>query len=157
MKRHRFFKIAVFLSAIIVSYSYVPDAALARGGGRCGQQDRIKALRDFELEKKARIEKAVVSGKVENGVRVIEMKASKLALEPGTIVANQGEKIRLMLTATNDANSLRICDFKVDFTINPAIVNEVEFVADKNGIFEIFIIVDRLFWHSLLCAELIVK
>jgi heme/copper-type cytochrome/quinol oxidase subunit 2 len=153
MRRYHVFRIAVFLLAALALYSYIPIEVFARGGGCYRKSDRIKA----ELLKKSRIEKAVVSGRVENGVRIIEMKASKLAIEPGTIVANQGEKIRLMLTATGDANSLKICDFKVDLTINPAIINEVEFVADKNGIFEIFVIIDRVFWHSLLCAELIVK
>ena len=156
MRRYYIFRAAIFLSAIIASYGCMPDMALARGGGHCREQDRIRDLRDAE-RLKAKIEKSIVSGKIENDVRIIEMKASKLVLEPSTIVANKGEKIRLVLTAANDVNSLKICDFKVDLTINPAIANKVEFVADKNGIFEIICIVDRVFWHSLICAELIIK
>lgn len=78
---------------------------------------------------------AEVSGRLQDGVRVIELKALRYKFEPDPIVVNLGEKIRLIATSADVTHGIEIPDFKVNLTIAPGKTSEAEFVADKKGTF----------------------
>lgn len=75
---------------------------------------------------------------LEDGVRVIEVKASKYKFEPDPIVVKLGEKVRLVLTSTDVAHGIAISEFKVNLTIPAGKTASVEFVADKQGTFHAY-------------------
>jgi len=76
-----------------------------------------------------------LSGKVENGVRIINVKASRYKFEPDPIVVSLGEKVRLLITATDVSHGFTIPDFKVNLATDAKKTGSVEFIADKRGTF----------------------
>lgn len=76
-----------------------------------------------------------LSGKVENGVRIINVKASRYKFEPDTIVVKLGEKVRLLITATDVSHGLTLPDFNVNVVVDAKKTGSVEFMADKKGTF----------------------
>ncbi len=79
-----------------------------------------------------------LSGNVENGTRVIEVKASRYKFEPDPIVVNLGEKVRLIVTSIDVDHGLAISKFKVNLTIPAGKTASVEFVVDKKGAFHAY-------------------
>ena len=77
----------------------------------------------------------VLSGKVEEGVRVIEMTASRYKFEPDPIVVKLGEKVRLIATSKDVEHGYYLPEFKVNLIIKPRESSQIEFVADKEGTF----------------------
>ena len=79
-----------------------------------------------------------LSGEVKDGMRIIEVKASKYKFQPDPIIVKKGEKVRLEVTSEDVAHGLAISDFKVNVVAKKDIVNTVEFMADKAGDFIIY-------------------
>jgi|GEM_PF-868168 len=79
-----------------------------------------------------------LSGKIENGIRVIEVKAFRYKFEPDPIVAKLGERVRLIVTSADVAHGLAISEFKVNVSIPPGKTETVEFIADKKGTFHAY-------------------
>lgn len=78
----------------------------------------------------------VLSGKVDaNGIRVIEVRASRYKFEPDPIVVKLGEKVRLLVTSTDVAHGLAITELKVNISVPAGETREIEFIADKKGTF----------------------
>ncbi len=75
------------------------------------------------------------SGRVENGVRVVEVKASRYQFDPDPIVVNSGEKVRLVLTSTDVDHGLMIREFNVNISAGVGKPASFEFTADKKGEF----------------------
>lgn len=62
----------------------------------------------------------------------------KVRYSPATFVAKKGEKVRLHIHNTTDMpHGLSITEFQVAETVNPK-ENVIEFVADKEGLFDVF-------------------
>ncbi|MDD5044444.1 MAG: cupredoxin domain-containing protein [Candidatus Omnitrophica bacterium] len=79
-----------------------------------------------------------LSGEVKDGVRVIEVKASKYKYEPDPIVVKEGERVRIVATSSDVAHGFALAEFKVNLTIDPGKTAVVEFVADKAGKFSAY-------------------
>jgi nitrosocyanin len=80
---------------------------------------------------------SVLSGELEDDVRVVEVKAFKYGFHPDPIVVRQGEKVRLKVTSSDVTHGLAIKDFGVSVSAPVGRINVVEFIADKAGNFYI--------------------
>lgn len=87
---------------------------------------------------KAQKQSPELSGKIENGVRVIEVTASRYKFEPDPIVVKLGERVRIVAKTTDISHGLAIPEFKVNLTIDPGKTATVAFVADKAGDFSAY-------------------
>lgn len=76
-----------------------------------------------------------LSGRVENGVRIIEIKASKYKFDPDPITVKLGEKVRIIATSTDVPHGLSLPEFYVNLNIKPGQTSTTEFTADKEGEF----------------------
>jgi len=76
-----------------------------------------------------------LSGKVDNGVRIIEVQVSRYKFSPDPIVVKLGERVRLVLTSSDVAHGLVISEFNVKLICDIGKTSTVEFVADKKGTF----------------------
>ena len=97
------------------------------------------------------------SGKLENAIRVIEIKASRYKFEPDPVVVKFGEKVRLVATSTDVNHGIAISEFKVNLSIPAGKTETVEFIADKKGIFHAYCSVYCGSGHSHMQASFIVK
>jgi len=111
MKKYIIALFYIFLSSLCFAASPVPEVNKVQGSN------------------------STLSGKVDNGVRVVEVQASRYKFSPDPIVVKQGEKVRLVLTSVDVAHGLAIAEFKVRLTCDIGKTDIVEFVADKKGIF----------------------
>ncbi len=99
----------------------------------------------------------VLSGKIENGTRVIEVKASQFKFAPDPIVVKLGEKVKLVVTSADVAHGLAIEEFKVNLVIPAQETKTVEFVVDQEGAFRVFCSVYCGSGHTHMQAKLIVQ
>jgi cytochrome c oxidase subunit 2 len=76
---------------------------------------------------------AAPTGKVINGVRVIEMKTRKFEFDPATVIVKQGEKVQLKVTSEDVMHGIRISDYDIDQKLPPNETQVIEFTADKPG------------------------
>lgn len=76
------------------------------------------------------------SGKLVDGVRVVEVTAVKYNFDPDPIVVRFGERIRIVVRSLDVPHGLYIPDFKINLLIRPGEVKSIEFPADKIGVFE---------------------
>src|SRR3989338_135036 len=97
------------------------------------------------------------SGQLEDGIRVIKLKASKYKFEPDPMVVKKGEKIRLVAASSDVPHGISIADFKVNLTIPAGKSNSVEFIADKEGSFPVHCSVFCGPDHNKMRGTLIVK
>lgn len=79
--------------------------------------------------------KLSLSGTLENGVRVVPIKASRYKFEPDPIIARVGERVQLVLTSVDAEHGLAIDDFKVNFSVPMGKTENIEFIADRKGTF----------------------
>lgn len=79
-----------------------------------------------------------LSGWVEDGVRVIEVKASRYQFEPDPIIVKLNELVRLVVSSTDVTHGLAISEFKVNISIPAGKIASVEFIADKKGTFHAY-------------------
>ncbi len=97
------------------------------------------------------------SGKLENGVRVIEVKASKYKFEPDPIIVKFGEKVRLVAVSTDVTHGLAIGEFGINLKLPVGKPQSVEFIADKKGKFKVYCSVFCGAGHSHMQGSFIVK
>ena len=98
-----------------------------------------------------------LSGKLENGIRVIEIKALRYRFEPDPIVVGLGERVRLVVTSMDIAHGLAIREFNINISIPAGKQISVEFVADKKGVFRAYCSVYCGPGHGSMQASFIVK
>lgn len=98
-----------------------------------------------------------LSGKLDNGIRVIEVKASKYKFEPNPIVVKLGEKVRLVVTSTDVAHGIAISEFNVKLPVSAGKTESVEFIADKKGSFHAYCSVYCGSGHGHMHANFIVQ
>ena len=143
MKKYFIFIIALFLLAFVSSHCFAADCA--EGHHRSHHRQK-KAGEELEL-----------SGEVKNGIRVIEVKASRYKFEPDSIVVKSGEKVRLVITSMDVAHGLAISEFKIDLSVPAGKTESVEFVADKKGFFRTYCSVYCGSGHGHMQARFIVE
>src|SRR3989339_1891173 len=117
----KYFIILLFLAVVISFYSLTG----------CAEKGHHAATQDEE----EKAESPKLSGKVEDGIRVIKVTASRYKFDPDPIVAKLGEKVRLIATSTDITHGLAIPEFKVNLTIPAGKTESAEFIADKKGTF----------------------
>ena len=76
-----------------------------------------------------------LSGKIENGTRIIEVTASRYKFQPDPIVVKLGDKIRILATSADVPHGFAIQEFNVNSRIDPGKTNTIEFTVDKEGEF----------------------
>lgn len=98
-----------------------------------------------------------LSGKLGNGIRTIEVRASRYKFEPDPIAARLGEKVRLVVTSTDVVHGLSIPDYGINISLPEKEAVSAEFVADKAGVFHIFCSIYCGTGHSNMRGTLIVQ
>jgi heme/copper-type cytochrome/quinol oxidase subunit 2 len=124
MKKYFMAAIALFIAMFMNSYCFTANPIEKQH--HHGNDDEVKN------------ENLMLSGRVEHGIRVIEIEASRYKFEPDPIVVKFGEKVRLVVTSTDVAHGLAIPDFKVNISVAAGKNESVEFVADKKGTFHAY-------------------
>ncbi len=74
-----------------------------------------------------------LSGSIVDGVRVVQVKASRYKFEPSPIVVRLGEKVKIVLTSTDVTHGLNIPEFNVNIISKPGKPQSAEFIAGKKG------------------------
>jgi cytochrome c oxidase subunit II len=75
------------------------------------------------------------TGKIINGVRVIDVKAVQFKFIPDVIRVKKGEKVKLNLTSGDVLHGFDLDDFKISVQIPPGKTTTAEFTPDKTGTF----------------------
>jgi len=75
----------------------------------------------------------IPSGKLVDGVRVVEVTANDYKFIPDVIVVNEGERVRLDITAVDKEHGISIPAFNVDKVLPKGKTESVTFDADKVG------------------------
>ena len=148
MKRYFHFFIGLFFVVLVNPYCFADnstEAQYAEGGDRPQTLTR-KLSKESEL-----------SGKLGNGIRIIEIKASKYKFEPDPIMVGLGERVRLVVTSIDVAHGLAISEFKVNLSVPAGKTENVEFIADKKGTFHTYCSVYCGQGHAQMKGNLIVK
>lgn len=125
MKRHFIFIIVLFLTMSVRPYGLAAETM---------QSQQHKNSQPQQEEK----ETSELSGRLEGGIRIIEVKASRYKFEPDPILVKLGEKVRLIVTSTDVSHGIAISEFKVNVAIPAGKTETVEFVADKKGTFQAY-------------------
>ncbi len=71
-----------------------------------------------------------------SGVNEIKMTAKKYEFNPSTITVKKGEKVRLIITATDRDHGFRLDEFGINQKLKKGDPTTIEFTADKTGTFE---------------------
>ena len=74
-----------------------------------------------------------LSGTVENGVRVVEVKARQFAFDPAQVVVQAGETVRLKVTSEDVTHGIGIEGFGIDRRLDPNKTEVIEFKPEKAG------------------------
>jgi cytochrome c oxidase subunit II len=69
-------------------------------------------------------------------VREITMTARDYEFDPGVITVKKGDKVRLIITATDRKHGIKIEGYDIDQVLNSGVPTTIEFTADKVGTFE---------------------
>jgi cytochrome c oxidase subunit 2 len=80
---------------------------------------------------------SVLSGKLENGVRMIDVTASKYKFEPDPIVVRAGEHVRLVLTSADTDHGFAIGELNINVSIPAGQSKTFEFVAPGKGAYTV--------------------
>jgi len=125
--------VAVVLSGLLVLYACGRGGEKSAGGSQSdtgheghmqGEKDSKSAAKDQELEP---------SGTLQDGIRVVEVKARQFEFEPSTIVVKQGEKVRLKVTSQDVAHGFAVEDLEINRELPPNETQQIEFKAEDAG------------------------
>ena len=100
---------------------------------------------------------ADVSGNLENGVRVIQMKAFQFGFDPNPVVVIEGDKVKLVVTSTDVTHGFSIAEFGVNVQLFPGRPSIIDFTADKSGTYIFYCSVPCGAGHRSMRGRLIVK
>jgi cytochrome c oxidase subunit 2 len=71
-----------------------------------------------------------------SGVRKFTMTAKNYEFDPSVITVKKGEKVRLIITATDRDHGIKLDAFDVNQVLKKGDPTTIEFTADKAGTFE---------------------
>lgn len=97
------------------------------------------------------------SGSLENGVRVVELKASQYKFAPDPIVVKKGERVRLKAKSLDVGHGISIPEFNLNLAIPAGKESVGEFTADKEGTFTSYCSVYCGSGHGKMQGKLIVR
>lgn len=100
-------------------------------------QDAIKAKKIIEYHKK-KFDSLPMSGKIVDGIREVEVKASQYKWEPESIVVKKGDRVRLVVTSLDvphgfEIEGMVIPGWGVDRLIGKGEKAVLEFTAEEAG------------------------
>ena len=76
---------------------------------------------------------ASLSGTLQDGTRVVQVKARRFEFEPSTIVVREGENVRLLITSEDVPHGFGLKDYGIDKRLRPGRPQEIAFTAGKPG------------------------
>jgi cytochrome c oxidase subunit 2 len=91
------------------------------------------------------------------GVHEITMTAKNYVFEPSVIKVNKGEKVRLIITATDRDHGIKIEGYDINQVLKKGDPTTIEFTADKAGTFEFKCSVYCGMGHRKMKGKLIVE
>lgn len=97
------------------------------------------------------------SGEMIDGVRVVKVKAQKSKFEPSTIVVNEGEQVRLLITSADVTHGFALEAYDIDHKLPPNEEQRIEFAASEAGEFPFRCSVFCGLGHRKMRGKLIVK
>ena len=97
------------------------------------------------------------SGTLENGVRIINVKAFRFDFEPNQVTVNEGEKVKLIITSTDVTHGFALPDYDINVPLPAGKQTAIEFTADKQGSFTFFCSIYCGSGHSSMKGTLAVK
>ena len=112
---------------------------------------------ELSVRVEAKVLDTEFSGQIEDGVRVIKLKASKYKFEPDPIVVKKGEKVRIVASSSDVAHGISIPEFNLNLAIPAGKESTAEFSADKEGTFTSYCSVYCGTGHGKMQGKLIVK
>ena len=98
-----------------------------------------------------------ISGKLENDIRVVNVRAFQFDFDPNPIIVNQGERVKLIVTSQDVTHGIAIPDFNINAQLFPGRPTVVDFTADKTGSFPFLCSVSCGAGHTSMRGSLIVK
>ncbi len=98
-----------------------------------------------------------LTGNVVEGVRVVMMEAFRFGYRPDPVVVEAGERVRLLLTATDTTHGFAISELEIDRKLTVGEETEIEFTAPGAGTYTIFCTVYCGPGHQGMRARLIVR
>ncbi len=90
-------------------------------------------------------------------VKEISVVAKKFSFNPDSIIVNQGDKVKLLLTSEDVEHGFAISEYGINEKVNKGETKTIEFTADKAGEFEIRCSVVCGSGHSGMKGKLIVN
>ncbi|MDD5477654.1 MAG: cupredoxin domain-containing protein [Candidatus Omnitrophica bacterium] len=105
----------------------------------------------------AKTKQPELSGKIENNVRVVKVKAFRYGYEPDPIVVKLGEKVRIVAATGDVTHGLAISEFNINLVVEPGQTETAEFLADKEGVFTVYCTVYCGAGHTHMHGKLIVE
>jgi len=91
------------------------------------------------------------------GFREIKMTAGNYEFSPAEITVKKGDKVRLVITATDRKHGIKIEGYDIDQVLNVGDPTIIEFTADKAGTFEFKCSVYCGMGHRKMKGKLIVE
>jgi cytochrome c oxidase subunit 2 len=104
----------------------------------------------------AQIETLQPSGKLVDGVRVVNVQAKRYEFIPDPIVVRSGEKVRVKLTSLDVTHGFALPAYKINVRVEPHKVSTAEFTAGKEGAYPIHCSVFCGWGHPFMKATLVV-
>lgn len=90
-------------------------------------------------------------------VHEFKMTARSYEFDPAVITVKKGEKVRLIITATDRKHGIEIEGYDIDQILNVGEPTTIEFTADKAGTFEFKCSVFCGFGHRKMKGKLVVE
>ena len=91
------------------------------------------------------------------GVHEIKMTAKNYDFDPGVITVKKGERVRLIITATDRDHGIKLAAFGIDQKLQKGDPATIEFTADKAGTFEFKCSVYCGLGHGRMKGKLVVE
>jgi plastocyanin len=102
-------------------------------------------------------QKTGTGGKLENGIRTIDLKAYKFDFEPSRIVVNEGDNVRIRAYSTDVTHGIDIKGYEVNKKIPAKDTVSIAFTADKAGTYHFHCSVYCGSGHERMHGELVVR
>ena len=137
----------------------MPMLILGGCGGESVELVKAQKLHAYNTE---RYDDMEATGKLIDGVRVIEIKSFQFFFEPGLIIVNEGEKVKLIVTAEDvphgfEIEGFQIPGYDINTKIRPGMPLELEFVADEKGVWEFICTIFCGFGHSDMTGTFVIR
>ncbi len=107
-------------------------------------------------EENHKSEPPALSGKVEDGVRVVVMIARQFQFDPNRIVVAEAETVRLELTNADVTHGIGIPDLEINRTLEPGKTESITFQAPAPGSYPFFCTVYCGEGHADMHGEIVV-